>query len=65
RSDVVSQATIDEFLHLVPQAEHVQLPDATHMLAGDANDAFTSEVARFVFNLASPGVRSRAGATQP
>jgi len=65
RSDVVSRATIDEFLDLVPQAEHVQLPDATHMLAGDANDAFTSEVARFVFSLATPGVRSRAGITQP
>jgi pimeloyl-ACP methyl ester carboxylesterase len=65
RSDVVSRATIDEFLDLVPQAEHVQLPDATHMLAGDANDAFTSEVARFVFSLRTSGVRSRTGVTQP
>lgn len=65
RSDVVSRSTIDEFLHLVPQAQHVQLPDATHMLAGDANDAFTSEVARFVASLATPAVRSRSGVAQP
>ncbi|HET7299653.1 MAG TPA: alpha/beta hydrolase, partial [Oleiagrimonas sp.] len=51
RSDVVSQATIDEFLALAPQARHVELPRATHMLAGDANDAFTREIARFVDTL--------------
>lgn len=51
RSDVVSRATVDEFLQLVPHAEHVELPDATHMVAGDANDAFTREVVRFVQSL--------------
>ncbi|HEX7340122.1 MAG TPA: alpha/beta hydrolase [Rhodanobacteraceae bacterium] len=54
RSDMVSAATIDEFLQLVPHARHVRLPDATHMLAGDANDAFTREVARFVDDLPQP-----------
>ncbi len=53
RSDVVSQATVDEFLQLVPHARHVDLPDATHMVAGDANDAFTREVVRFVESLES------------
>jgi len=48
RSDVVSRDTVDEFLKLVPHAEHVELPRATHMVAGDANDAFTREIARFV-----------------
>src|SRR3546814_3434905 len=48
RSDVVSRATVDEFLHVVPHAQHVELPQATHMVAGDANDAFTQEVERFV-----------------
>lgn len=51
RSDVVSDATIDEFLELAPQARHVQLPRATHMLAGDANDAFTREIACFIHTL--------------
>ena len=53
RSDVVSRDTVDEFLQLVPHAEHVELPRATHMVAGDANDAFTREIARFVGQLAS------------
>lgn len=52
RSDVVSNDTVQEFLQLVPHAEHAALPSATHMVAGDANDAFTREIARFVRNLA-------------
>ena len=62
RSDVVSHATVNEFLQLVPHARHVELPQATHMLAGDANDAFTREIARFVRDLESMGVRHNAGA---
>jgi pimeloyl-ACP methyl ester carboxylesterase len=53
RSDVVSRDTVDEFLRLVPHAEHVELPRATHMVAGDANDAFTRQIARFVRALGS------------
>ena len=53
RSDVVSRDTVDEFLRLVPHAEHVELPRATHMVAGDANDAFTRQIARFVQSLGS------------
>ncbi|GAP67101.1 alpha/beta hydrolase fold domain-containing protein [Mizugakiibacter sediminis] len=48
RSDVVSADTVREFLALVPHARHVELPRATHMLAGDANDAFTREIEAFV-----------------
>ena len=60
RSDVVSNDTVAEFLQLVPHARHVELPAATHMLAGDANDAFTREIATFVRDLdrreARPGI---------
>lgn len=63
RSDVVSRTTVDEFLQLVPHAQHVELPHATHMVAGDANDAFTHEVARFARSLAPlPAGRRVAGA---
>jgi pimeloyl-ACP methyl ester carboxylesterase len=51
RSDVVSTQTVDEFLRLVPHARHVALADATHMVAGDANDAFTREIAKFMQSL--------------
>lgn len=64
-SDVVSRATVDEFLQLVPHAEHVELPHATHMVAGDANDAFTREVVRFVRSLDPSADRRHAGAVQP
>ncbi len=48
RSDVVSSETVAEFRSLVPHAQHVELADATHTLAGDDNDAFTREVEKFI-----------------
>lgn len=48
RSDLVSKETVAHFLELVPHAEHVHLPDATHMVAGDDNDAFTRAVLSFL-----------------
>jgi len=51
RSDVVSSQTVEEFLRLVPHARHVSLADATHMVAGDANDAFTREISQFMQSL--------------
>lgn len=48
RSDVVSAHTIDEFLQLVPHAEHICIEDATHMVVGDRNDVFTREISRFL-----------------
>jgi len=51
RSDIVSAATIDEFLAHVPHARHVRVDHATHMVAGDANDAFTRTVLEFVTTL--------------
>jgi len=62
RSDVVSRATVDEFMQLVPHARHVQLAQATHMVAGDANDDFTREVVHFVQTLDSTDDRQQAGA---
>jgi pimeloyl-ACP methyl ester carboxylesterase len=47
-SDVVSHDTIDEFLALVPHARHVRVADATHMIVGDDNAAFTRHVAEFL-----------------
>jgi len=47
-SDIVSDSTIAEFLQLVPHAEHVRVPRATHMVVGDRNDAFSATVLKFV-----------------
>jgi pimeloyl-ACP methyl ester carboxylesterase len=55
RSDVVSRDTIAEFMRLLPHVQHVQLPEATHMLAGDANDAFTGAIETFIRSLPEGG----------
>jgi pimeloyl-ACP methyl ester carboxylesterase len=56
RSDLVSEKTVEEFKALVPHARHVHLPQATHMVAGDDNDAFTATVLEYLASLsATPG----------
>jgi pimeloyl-ACP methyl ester carboxylesterase len=59
RSDVVSRETISEFMQLLPHAQHIQLPQATHMLAGDANDAFTGAIRDFIRSLPDGGESTR------
>jgi len=51
RSDLVSDRTVADFLELAPHARHVQLADATHMLAGDDNDRFTATVLEYLAEL--------------
>ena len=48
RSDLVTRQTVEHFLELAPHARHVQLPDATHMVAGDDNDAFADALLHFL-----------------
>jgi len=47
KSDIVSKHTVEDFLQLVPHALHHHLPDATHMVAGDDNDAFNDTLLNF------------------
>ena len=58
-SDVVSDATISEFLACVPHALHVRVAQATHMVVGDRNDAFAEAVHDFIEPL-----RTRVGAQE-
>jgi pimeloyl-ACP methyl ester carboxylesterase len=48
RSRIVSEAGVREFLEMAPHAEFVDICDAHHMVAGDANDAFNDAVFTFV-----------------
>jgi pimeloyl-ACP methyl ester carboxylesterase len=48
RSDIVSASSVAEFLRHVPHAKHVCVEKATHMVAGDSNDAFARAVLDFV-----------------
>lgn len=51
RSDIVSADNVAEFLQAVPHARHVEIPHATHTLAGDDNAAFTAAIEPFLNTL--------------
>lgn len=51
RSDMVSADTVTEFLEAAPHAQHVEVPHATHTLAGDDNAAFTAAIEPFLESL--------------
>ncbi len=48
QSDVLSAEGAQEFLQLVPQAEYVEIAQAGHMIASDANDRFGDAVVDFL-----------------
>ncbi|WP_416140793.1 alpha/beta fold hydrolase [Halomonas sp. HK25] len=48
KSDVVSQAGVDQFLSICPHAEYVNLQGARHMVAGDKNDIFGAAIIDFL-----------------
>lgn len=47
-SDIVSEATAEEFLTLCPRAEYRNVAGAGHMVAGDRNDIFATSVIEFL-----------------
>lgn len=63
-SDLVTPDTISEFLSIAPHAQHVQLPDATHMLAGDDNTTFTATVLHYLDALPSVGTIAASNITE-
>jgi pimeloyl-ACP methyl ester carboxylesterase len=47
-SELVHEAHVREFLDLVPHADYIDVAEARHMVAGDANDSFSDAVLDFV-----------------
>jgi pimeloyl-ACP methyl ester carboxylesterase len=47
-SEIVSEQDAAAFRAVAPQAEHVEVPRARHMVAGDRNDLFTRTVVEFL-----------------
>lgn len=47
-SDLVSEEAVAQLRQLVPQAEYTDIADATHMVVGDANDAFSAAILNFL-----------------
>jgi pimeloyl-ACP methyl ester carboxylesterase len=61
RSDIVSADTVAEFMQAVPHVEHVEVPHATHTLAGDDNAAFTAALEPFLESLSRLGRAASRG----
>jgi pimeloyl-ACP methyl ester carboxylesterase len=53
-SDVVTQDSVDDFLARVPGATVVDVAGASHMIAGDRNDAFSDAVVTFLRDRVRP-----------
>ena len=53
-SDVVTQESVDDFLARVPGATVVDVAGASHMIAGDRNDAFADAVVTFLRDRVRP-----------
>ena len=65
RSDIVSEATIAEFMQVVPHARHVQIAHAAHTLAGDDNAAFSAAIEPFLNTLPAATEDAAPSATNP
>lgn len=48
QSDIVSEEGLREMHELIPHAQSVEVGSAGHMIAGDDNDVFTSELLQFI-----------------
>ena len=57
-SDVVTREAAEALLQLLPRAQFVDVADASHMVAGDRNDAFSAAVREFALPLIQPNRRS-------
>jgi len=47
-SDIVTEEGVQEFLRAIPGSRLVDVGDASHMVAGDQNDAFATAVIDFL-----------------
>ena len=57
-SELIGPEHTAEFLKLAPHAEHIEVADAAHMVAGDANDHFLSAISPFLKRQATQGAAS-------
>lgn len=55
-SDVVTEEGVRDFLAKVPQARLVDVKDASHMVAGDENDVFSTAVTAFLNDEVRPNL---------
>lgn len=65
RSDVISPAGAEQFQQTFPQARFVALAGAGHMVAGDANDAFTATLIEFLREVMPPSTPASPATPEP
>lgn len=58
-SDVVTEETAREFVERLPNGRWLNVSEARHMLAGDANDPFTTAVLEFLAGVSSTDLSGR------
>ena len=51
RSELVSERSVRALREVIPHATHLDVADAGHMIVGDRNDAFTSQLAGYLGRL--------------
>ena len=51
RSELLDDSSIEDFLNLVPQARHVKVAKASHMVAGDDNHQFNTVILNYLNEL--------------
>ncbi len=54
-SELIGAEHSREFLKLAPHAEHIEVPEAGHMVVGDSNDRFLTAISPFLKRQASQG----------
>ncbi|AKS42894.1 alpha/beta fold hydrolase [Wenzhouxiangella marina] len=57
-SELIGAEHAEEFLKLAPHAEHAEVADAAHMVAGDANDRFLGAIMPFLKKQAQKGEKT-------
>lgn len=57
QSELIGAEHAEEFLKVAPHAEHVEVGDAAHMVAGDANDHFLNAITPFLRREARKGAK--------
>ena len=65
RSDVISPEGAEQFQQTFPQARFVALAGAGHMVAGDANDAFTATLIEFLREVMPPSTQTAPASPEP
>jgi pimeloyl-ACP methyl ester carboxylesterase len=60
-SEIVSEADAAAFRSVAPDAEHVEVPRARHMVAGDRNDVFSRAVVEFLLRHLGPQLERAGG----